>query len=200
MAEDWLAQSPGDVEAIIILGQGLLRLGRLERLQVLLGEVDETIGRLSRVYLRLGELCQKSGLNAESLNFFNKYNKLASAISPEANGRLSERTIDVDDDEGESGEESGDISPEFYTVTLADLYVRQGHLSSAREVLAAILTKEPGNDQASTKLTELDNMMTVGAVRSESAVTEADVIEVNAALVSELEGWLVRVGRHRSPA
>jgi predicted Zn-dependent protease len=200
MAEAWLADSPGDVEAIIILSQGLLRLGKLDRLQGLLREVDERIGGLSRVYLRLGELCGKSGLNAESLNFFHKYNTLSASISSEENGRLLETPAEVTDDEGESEEETGDISHEFYTVTLADLYISQGHLSLAREVLTAVLAKEPKNDQALTKLAELDKMMTAGGVLSESAVADADVIETNAAIVFELEGWLARIGRIRSPS
>jgi uncharacterized protein HemY len=200
MAEARLAQSPGDVEAMIILSQGLLRLGKLERLHGLLREVDETIGRLSQVYLRLGALCGKSGLHAESLNFYHKYNTLDAAISPEDNSLLPEMPVEATDDEGESGEEPGDISPEFYTITLADLYLRQGHLPLAREVLEAILTKEPENEQASTKLAALDNLMTVGEVNPDSDVPEGGVIDVNAALVSELEGWLARVGRLRSPA
>ncbi|MBN1546782.1 MAG: hypothetical protein JW902_09000, partial [Syntrophaceae bacterium] len=60
MAEERLEQVPEDIDAKIILCQGLLRLGKLERLQMLLRDVDETICRLSRVYLRLGELCRNS--------------------------------------------------------------------------------------------------------------------------------------------
>lgn len=197
MAEARLAQSPGDVEAIMILCQGLLRLGKLDRLQGLLHEVDEKIGRLSRVYLRLGELCGKSGLHAESLNFFHKYNTLVAAISPDENWRMPETPVEMADDDDVSGE--GDISPEFYTVTLADLYMRQGHLPLAREVLEGILAQEPGNEQASTKLTALVKLMTVEGDDPESAVVEADSITVNAAMVSELEGWLAQVGRLRSP-
>lgn len=200
MAEAWRAKSPGDVEAIIMLCQGLLRLGRLERLQGLLREVDETIGGLSRVYLRLGELCRISGLSAESANFMNKYNALTAAISPEGNGRLPDATSEVVNDEEVTEDETVDISPEFYTVTLADLYIRQGHLAQAREVLASILAKEPGNEQASTKLTELDNLMTAGGVNVEPERVEADVIPVNAAIISELEGWLARLDRLRSAA
>jgi tetratricopeptide (TPR) repeat protein len=200
MAETCLERSPGDVEAIIILCQGLLRLGKLDRLQGLLREVDETIGRLSRVYLRLGELCQKSGLNAEYINFIHKYHALAAAISPERNGHVPEAPLAVADDDGVSEEETTDISPEFHTLTLADLYIKQGHLAEAKEVLESILVNEPGNEQVSKKLTELDKLMTVTDVTVRPAASDTIVMDVNTAIISELEGWLVRVGRVRSPA
>ena len=130
MAEARLAQVPGDVEATIILCQGLLRLGKLDRLRDLLKEVDDTIGRLSQVYQQLGTLCGKSGLNAESLNFFHKYNALTVALSPEENWRLPETTVNVEVEEADV-EEKGEISPEFYTITLADLYTQQGHYAMA---------------------------------------------------------------------
>ena len=159
MAEARLAQVPGDVEATIVLCQGLLRLGKLDRLRELLKEVDDTIGRLSQVYQQLGTLCGKSGLNAESLNFFNKYNTLTAALSPEENWHLPEATVNDQVEEADV-EGKGDISPEFYTITLADLYTQQGHYAMAKEVLEVILAKEPDDAQVSRKLAELAKLMT----------------------------------------
>jgi hypothetical protein len=199
MAEARLVVSPGDVEALIILCQGFLRLGKLDRLQILLQEVDERILRLSKVYLCLGELCGKSGLNAESLNFFHKYNTLAVAISHKEIGHLPDAPLEIADDDDVIEDETTDISPEFYTMTLADLYIRQGHLAHARDVLQSILANEPENEQASIQLKELKKLMSVGDVNEVPAAAGAVVIDVNAAIVSELEGWLARLGRMRSP-
>jgi len=200
MAETWLARVPEDVEAKIILSQGLLRLGKLDRLRDLLGEVDEKIGRLSLVYLRLGELCRKSGLNTEADNFLGKYNTLSAVLSPDEKQLFTDAPFEGGGDEEAGREEAGDIYPEFYTVTLADLYVRQGHLTLARNVLETILTKEPGNEQASMKLTELVKLLTVPEAVPESTTVHPALAGANAAIVSELEGWLTQVARMRSPA
>jgi len=199
MAEAQLAQVPGDVEATIILCQGLLRLGKLDRLRELLKEVDDTIGRLSQVYQQLGTLCGKSGLHAESLNFFHKYNALTVALSPEENWRLPETTVNIEVEEADV-EEKGEISPEFYTVTLADLYTQQGHYAMAKKVLEVILAKEPGDAQVSRKLAELANLMTGGDGLLRVVSTDADDADKKSAILAELEKWLTRLNRLRSPA
>jgi len=200
MAEARLAQVPGDVEAMIILCQGLLRLGKLDRLRELLKEVDDSIGRLSQVYQQLGILCGKSGLNAESLNFFHKYNALIAALSPERNWRLPEATAVVEAEEDNDIEEKEEISPEFYTITLADLYTQQGHYAMAKEVLEVILAKEPGNAQVSRKLSELAKLMTGDDGLLVSTATDVAGADMNSATLAELERWLARVSRLRSPA
>lgn len=200
MAETWLARVPEDVDAKIILSQGLLRLGKLDRLRGLLGEVDKKIGRLSLVYLRLGELCRQSGLNTEADNFLNKYNGLSAAICPDEKARLTDASGESEEADDTEREAADDIYPEFYTVTLADLYVRQGHPALARNVLEAILKKEPGNQQASMKLTELVKLLTVAGAVPEPTTVHREGGSPNAAIVSELEGWLAKVTRLRSPA
>jgi len=198
MAEARLAQVPGDVEATIVLCQGLLRLGKLDRLGELLKEVDDTIGRLSQVYQQLGTLCGKSGLNAESLNFFNKYNTLTAALSPEENWRLPEAAVNVQVEEADV-EEKGDISPEFYTITLADLYTQQGHYAMAKEVLEVILAKEPDDAQVSRKLAELAKLMTGDDSRPATLSLDAGAADSKSAILAELEKWLTRLSQLRSP-
>lgn len=197
MAEVRLTQVPGDVEAMVILCQGLLRLGKLDRLSELLKEVDNMIGRLSQVYRQLGTLCGQSGLNAESLNFFHKYNALTAALSPEGNWCLPEATAEVEDEEGSGIEVKAEISPEFYTITLADLYIQQGHYAMAKDVLEVILAKEPENAQVSRKLAEMAKLMTED---DDHVISTSTAVDVNHALLTELERWLAQVSRLRSPA
>lgn len=198
MAEARLAQVPGDVEATIVLCQGLLRLGKLDRLRELLKEVDDTIGRLSQVYEQLGTLCGKSGLHAESLNFFHKYNALTAALSPEENWRLPDATVNVQVEEADV-EEKGGISSEFYTLTLADLYTQQGHYAMAKEVLEVILAKEPDDAQASRKLAELAKLMTGDGSRPATVSLDAGAADSKSAILAELEKWLTRLSQLRSP-
>jgi predicted Zn-dependent protease len=200
MAEARLVRVPDDVEATIILSQGLLRMGKLDRLRDLLKEIDEKIGRLSLVYLRLGELCRKSGLNAEADNFLSKYNALLSTILPDEKRPQADVFAAGGMDGATEGENADDIYPEFYTVTLADLYIRQGHPALARNVLTAILEKEPGNELAFMKLTEVDQLLTMDGAGPGSATVRPALAGANAAVVSELERWLTQVIRMRSAA
>ena len=198
MAEARLVRVPDDVEATIILSQGLLRMGKLDRLRDLLKEINEKIGQLSLVYLRLGELCRKSGLNAEADNFLRKYNDLISTILPDEQQPQADVLVADEMDDAMEEETVDDLYPEFYTVTLADLYLRQGHPALARKVLTAILEKEPENEQAFMKLTEVDQILTVDGADPGAATIRPELAEANAAVVAELEKWLTQVIRMRS--
>jgi uncharacterized protein HemY len=202
IAEIRLKQVPDDIDAKIILCQGLLRLGKLERLHQLLQEVDATICRLSKVYIRLGELCRISGLLAEADNFISKYEALSSVF---AETELLESAgfeaiiSDAVSVEPVTETDATDISPEFYTVTLADLYLRQGHLEQARKVLETIVENAPGNMEASRRLLELNGASAVDVPeRPESAGSISEEVAYNHALVAKLESWLVRINQLRS--
>ena len=197
MAEMRLIHAPEDVDAKIVLCQGLLRQGKLERLNGVLRGVDETISRLARVYLHLGELCRNSGLSAESQNFLEKYKTLTAALPPDA-ATAAVEALPVSPAGNEMlADAEVELSPEFCTITLADLYVKQGHLPQAREVLETILAKAPGNDEASKKLTEVDRLLTKDAPfdSDQAKVAEGDA---DAAIMAELEGWLQRIAALRS--
>ncbi|MDX9746272.1 MAG: tetratricopeptide repeat protein [Syntrophales bacterium] len=200
MAEVRLVQAPGDVEAILILCQGLLRMGKFERLRDLMNEVDAAIGRFSQVYHQLGTLCEKAGLNKESLNFFQKHNALSEALASCGN-RFSQGEAGSRLEKGhEAGDAGGVMPPEFQTVTLADLYAQQGHYDMARKVLEGILTREPSNEQASNKLAELAKRMTGGGGKGVDDSVAVDSSSPNAPVIAELERWLARAIRMRSPA
>jgi predicted Zn-dependent protease len=187
MADAWLTHNPRNVEAKIILSQGLLRMGKLERLHQLLGDVDNEIKQLSLLYLRLGELCRQSGLHAEAEKFYKKYNALKKALS----------LADVPPEETTSREEYPDedvedVSPEFHTVTLADLYLSQGHFDRARTVLNDIISRDPGNKDAVKKLAEINKMMTLSDNAFGLPSTPAGNPD-NALLIARLERWLSRL-------
>lgn len=68
------------------------------------------------------------------------------------------------------------------TITMADLYVRQGYVGAAREIYERILEHDPANDGVRAKLAALPAESKTREVRRREAV-------------QRLEEWLTRVGR-----
>jgi Tfp pilus assembly protein FimV len=83
--------------------------------------------------------------------------------------------------------------PEFYTVTLADLYIKQGHFKMAAEVLEKILEEEPENVLARTKL---DTITTAIALKSP---VNGDIVQSDN-LAKTLSCWLENINRLKKHA
>ena len=92
------------------------------------------------------------------------------------------------DEEGET-EESAAVPPDFQTVTLAELYIRQGHDRLAEELLEKIIGEDPRNEKAAALLTEVRERLT-GAVPPPP----------DTGVVAELSHWLDNIGRLRGHA
>jgi hypothetical protein len=93
-------------------------------------------------------------------------------------------------------EESGDINlprPDFYTVTLADLYIKQGHLKMAAEVLQDIISKEPANIQARAKLDTVKAAIALKSIADIEATTSGELVNI-------LSSWLENVSRIKEHA
>ena len=200
MAEAWLIHNPQNAEAKIILSQGLLRMGKLEKLHQLLRDVDHEIEQLSLTYLRLGELCRQSGLYAEAERFQKKYDSIKNGLSF-ADVVLGEGETMAHEEHQEKDTEKDVIEaiyPEFHTVTLADLYMAQGHFERAKAVLDDILSRDPQNEEAAKKLAEANKTMTLsGEVSALPAAPEEKALN-NKPLIAKLEGWLSRISHQQS--
>jgi hypothetical protein len=90
--------------------------------------------------------------------------------------------------EGETEGDAG-IPPDFQTVTLAELYIRQGHLRPAEEVLEKIVGQEPQNEKAAGLLREVRGRI-LGKASEER----------HAGVITELSRWLDNIGRVRGHA
>jgi len=191
LAEDWLKRYPGDAEANIVCCHAWMRMGKLDRVDELLNGVQATILKLSRIYSFMGDICLESGLSLEAIRFFRKFLSInpesneADAVSKKLRFLTSEAAetplLSVDDEPEESDDEIGDVASDFHTITLADLYVKQGHLQMAVDVLREILRKDADNHQAADRLQEVMAMMETGK-RSEG-------------MIQELTRWLQNIHR-----
>jgi tetratricopeptide (TPR) repeat protein len=68
-----------------------------------------------------------------------------------------EPIIDDENDE-EEAYEAGSSAPSFYTLTLAQLYLQQGHYQMARDVLNHMLAKDIDNQAAREMLTQIETI------------------------------------------
>jgi len=188
LAAERLAVFPSDLEGKIVLCRALLGMDNLESATPLIHEVERWIRCAARIYPDAGDSLARKGRSDEAAHFYRKYLSLSSG-TPEAE-RISSRVHSLGnaDQEGEAGPDGRyecveEVDRQFWTVTLADLYVRQGHLDMARGVLEEILRRDPQHMEARNRLESLPE----GDARSDAAGRKR--------LAGELARWLKNVDR-----
>lgn len=201
-----LKRTPGDLDARMAICRVRIEQGSVDEARGLLEEMEEILAGLARIYVWLGDICLKKGLREEARAFFERYRILNPASGASAEMSASLRVLaDLHDTETETGtgteaagkaeetevqeEEVPQAPADFQTVTLAELYLRQGHLQSAVETLEAVLLKDPSQEKAAVLLRDLKE-----GIRREEAVGRA------APVIAELSLWLDNIGRLRSNA
>ena len=190
VAESRLLRMPGDLDGRAVICRVRVRQGRLEEAEALLREMEAPLASLSRVYAALWDAYRSRGMEEQEEAVYRKYRALNPDLPapPEA------------EEEGGGGAEppagpeqatagAAEVPPDFQTVTLAELYVRQGHLGAAAELLAAIAAREPENARAAELL---------GQVRE--TVRREEIARRNRAVAAELSRWLDNVARRRDHA
>ena len=86
------------------------------------------------------------------------------------------------------------IFPEFHTITMAELYMSQGHFERARTVLDNILSRDPQNEEIIKKLLEIDKAMSL----HDDVFSFPSDADDNRPLIARLEEWLSRISHGES--
>jgi tetratricopeptide (TPR) repeat protein len=151
---------PDDMDAKIILGIAWYRKGEMEpALEVLRGIAEDVI-RWSPVFNILSELSRDRGLDDVADQASRIYMSL-NPESPEAIANLEDRLRRESRSYPEAGNEKPDEeiglprAADFKTLTLADLYARQGYRELAEALLKEILATDPENRDALERLQKL---------------------------------------------
>jgi len=193
-AESRLRDHPADLDAKVVLCRALIGMERLQEAVRCLGEIEEAILGFSRVYASLGDLCRRKGLRDEAVAYYRKFVAIHphSSITEEVNGCLDELLKETSPAKTVGGEDAeAPLASDFQTVTMADLYVRQGHLDEALDLLEKILQKDQEDPQAARLIAEVREKM--AARRMEATRKERDP-----RLIEELQRWLNNIERMRS--
>ena len=188
-----LEQLPGDPDARIVICRVHILQGRLDKAGEMLNEMEELLASLSRIYMNMGDIFIEKGMPESARTYYRKFISL-NPDTPEAQ-EIAERfrgisePRETDGGAGAEVEETAPVPEDFQTVTLAELYIRQGHLQMAQEVLEAILRKDPQLERAAERLREVRE-----ALGGEKSAGKA------APVIAELSRWLDNIGRLRSHA
>jgi tetratricopeptide (TPR) repeat protein len=195
-ALNWLERFPDDAEARVILCQAWTRMGKLDKVKKLLQEVDEAIFGMSVIYAKMGDICQRSGLNQEALTFYRKFLDLNpnSPLTQEVAEKLhslepsSERIMPPEE---ELPKHSLSV---MRTVTMAELYIKQGHTDLAAEILEEIIKKDPTHQRAPAMLRDISGGGKAEKDAQQKKGAKPDLV------IRELHRWLSNIDRIRSYA
>ncbi len=183
-----LNEHPMDIEAKMLLGRVLIEAGEVRAAFEVFREIESAFIDLSMFFVHLGDIYRNRGMNREATDCYHKFLDLnpGSAISKELSVTIDSLIGNHESYSGDkdSSKEMAGIAPEFYTITLADLYVRQGHIDMACEVLEKMLIKNPANEDAAKLLRELKP---VTCSESDSGVLKNKKMEI---VINKLTQWL----------
>jgi tetratricopeptide (TPR) repeat protein len=184
LAKERLIANPEDIPATVIACQSCLGMGNIEEARNFLARLDAVNGELSQLFKNFGDAYLKQGDEGQARFFYDK----SAALSPD-DGDYAEALWPVDDSSEDDGiqDRSPDLSTDFQTLTMADLYIRQGHHEGAREILAAILARDPNHKEARQQLDELQKLLN-------EKINDLP-IDKKTTVVHELSQWLNRLGR-----
>jgi len=192
-AESRLQQFPWDIDAYIIAAHAFIIMDKTDDAANILRKIEKKISDLSTIYIRLGDIYLEKGLYRDTLQCYKKY----ISLNPDSDKakEIAGKIVRLEREEpliAESEENDGTkTKPEFQTVTLADLYIRQGHFSLAAGILETIIQNEPDNELARTKLE------TVRAAIATQKSTKIDAAQSDF-LIATMTRWLENINRLKS--
>jgi tetratricopeptide (TPR) repeat protein len=180
LAEDRISLYPGDVDAWLLIAASSVSMGKLREAERILRELNHILPGWPQICECLGDVLRRMGMTREAMEYY----KNARTLAPPMAERIAEKIAAIEAGREDDEPETDEISADFQTVTLADMYRRQGDEKKAISVLRKILERDPENREAQKRLHE-----------SESAGDDIQKSEV----VGELDRWLqkLRIGKRK---
>jgi tetratricopeptide (TPR) repeat protein len=190
LAEERLRQYPADADARAIYCELLAGLGKINDMRKALGGLDQIIADLNQVCERAGDACRDKGFHQEAAVCYEKF----LSLRPEAEkageiiGKMAfleqqdDPRVDIADTDQKNIPQQN-----FFTVTMAQMYIEQGHLQDAETILEEIINEEPDNAQALALLNKLRS----------SSLPEHEKISRADKVISILSAWLKNIERLR---
>jgi|GEM_PF-396296 len=179
LAESRLKRTPGDMDARIAICRVWIEKERLEEAGEMLQEMEDIVASLSQIYTCMGDIYLRKGM-AESAQVFYRTFVSLNPDTPIAR-KISERLEEIseqhaaDSRERVEQEEAAPLPDDLQTVTLAELYARQGHLRMAEEILEAILGRGPYHLKAAESLREVRER--IASQKEREQMYEPEILE-----------------------
>jgi tetratricopeptide (TPR) repeat protein len=183
LAESRLYRFPEDIDAKIIKCRALVKMGAFDKAKELVDEMEDTIRSLSKMFECMGDIFQKTGITKEAATFYSRFIPIN-----KSNGVT--RKTDANSDDINSVQ----IGTNFYTLTLAELYIKQSHFEAASNILKEIIKKDPQNQKAAERLRDIERTLN-GKGENKPASLQG-----RARLINELTRWLENIHRIRTYA
>lgn len=158
LAGERLQRFPGDIDARVILCRALLGKGELEKAELILDDMKGIMSGMALVYARMGDLYRERGREEAAVLHYRKFIALdpgsdyAKNLSRQLGAGLYPSGGSFGGDEEDSYDDVRDLATDFHTLTLVELYIRQGHLGMAADVLEEIVRRDGTNAKAAELL------------------------------------------------
>lgn len=186
-----LQNYPADADALGIYCEALIGLGRLEEMRQLLDAVKDIISGLNGVCECAGDACREHGFYHDAAACYERFISLRPET--ERSREIIEKMAYLENDHSpqaviDFSYKESSSEQKILTLTMAQLYIEQGHLQDAEIILDEIIKKEPNNTQALAMregLKELWAKQSAGETRSAK----------NENLIKTLSSWLKNIER-----
>lgn len=190
LAEKRLREFPADADALGVCCEALIGMHRIGELRQLLDEVAGRISGLNLIYERAGDACRESGLHQEAAVCYERFLSLHpdTEKAGEIIGKMALLEQEDRDPANVNGADDGVPEKDFFTITMAQLYVEQGHLQDAEIILEEIIKKEPDNRQALNLLDDVRSLRIATPREEKRAFHHDNVIKI-------LFSWLKNIER-----
>lgn len=190
LAAERLQNYPADVDAIGVYCEAVIKLGRLEEMRQLLNTVADIISGFNMIYERAGDICRDYGFYQEAAACYEKFISLRPDAERSRDILSKMAFLEQEDRPSAEMASTGHETPEqdFYTLTMAQLYIKQGHLEDAEKILETIIKSEPYNTQALTLLENLRKPQIAQSAMKSASLKNDHVIQI-------LSSWLKNIER-----
>jgi len=181
-AREKLDLVPGDVDARIICGRALAGMGKTRESLEVFEEIKRDVLNGMRVFEYLGDILTGQGEIERARNSYQTLIQIGADFSRTETLQKKIRALEealIDD-----------VSKDFKTMTMVDLYIRQGHLDMAGKVLKEMIQSDPGNIRARERLQEVEGLL-AGKIPSSRESRSKKILR-------ELDRWLRNLERQKS--
>jgi len=175
LAKKRIERYSGDVDAWLVAVAALTKSGKLSEAEEILAELGQILTGWGRIDECRGDLCARRGNKKEALRCYRRALAPDDVLGVRIAGKMEALERDVPPVPDGVKDAPGPVPPDFQTVTLADLYIKQGHLVQAKDLLTGILAKDPSHAAAKERLAQV-----------KASLGEGGPVPV----VDELQRWL----------